>query len=247
MFAQAVTDYWLPDRLADAASTAGGYRVITDGSLPNDISLMILETSKGSFLTLTPAEARRLGLTGVSTVADSALCSALEAAGATLNGADCLFYLPVGKQPAVRAAAVATGTRELTAADAGAFAQFAAAAPAQDMDEAFVELDHWLVFGTFADGRLVAAASMYPWRGTHFADLGVITLPEYRRRGLARRTVRAMSARALAAGYEPQYRCQLENSSSASLARAADFALFGTWDVIASSDDTGTNSSEHPD
>jgi len=237
MFSRTVTDYWLPDAVAGAAAAAGEYRVLTDGSLPGDFPLMILETSDGGrVLTLTSAQARRLGLAGVSAVGDSALRSAMAAAGAVLHGADYLFYLPAEDQAAVRAAPVPAQTRPLTAADAEAFSQFAALAPAQDMDEAYVELDHWLVMGTFADGRLVAAASMYPWRGTKFADLGVITLPDYRGRGLARRTVRAISARALAAGYEPQYRCQLGNTPSAALARSAGFVQFGTWDVIASGD-----------
>jgi GNAT superfamily N-acetyltransferase len=237
VFSQTVTDYWLPAAVADAATTAGEYRVITDGSLPNDIALMILETTGGHrFLTLTSAQARSLGLTGVSAVSVSALHSALDAAGDALNGADYIFYLPVNDQAAVRAETVPGETRQLTLADAEAFAEFAAAAPAEEMDEASVELDHWLVFGTFADGRLVSAASMYPWRGTHFADLGVITLPEYRGRGLAKRTVRAISARALAEGYEPQYRCQLDNTPSVSLAHAAGFAQFGTWDVMVSGD-----------
>ena len=237
MFSRTVTDYWLPDAVADAATAAGEYRVFIDGSLPGGFSLMILETSSyGRVVTLTPAQARSLGLIGASTVGDPALRSALAAAGAALHGADYLFYLPVEDQAAVRAEPVPAQTRQLTVADAEAFAQFAAVAPAQDMDEAFVELDHWLVMGTFADRRLVTAASMYPWRGTHFADLGVITLPGYRGRGLATRTVRAISARALAGGYEPQYRCQLGNTPSASLARAAGFVQFGTWDVIASGD-----------
>jgi RimJ/RimL family protein N-acetyltransferase len=169
-------------------------------------------------------------------VGDPALRSALAAAGAALYGADYLFYLPADDQAAVRAEPVPGQTRQLTVADAEAFEQFTAVAPAQDMDDAFVELDHWLVMGTFADGRLVSAASMYPWRDTNFADLGVITLPGYRGRGLAKKTVRAISARALAEGYEPQYRCQLDNTPSARLARAAGFVQFGTWDVIASGD-----------
>ena len=198
--------------------------MLTDDSLPGSFSLMILETSSyGRLLTLTPAQAGRLGLVGVPVVSEPALRSALAAAGAALHGADYLFYLPVEDQAAVRAEPVPGGTRQLTEADAEAFAQFAAAAPAQDMDDAFVELGHWLVMGTFADGRLVAAASMYPWRGTNLADLGVITLPGYRGGGLAKRTVRAISARALTDGYEPQYRCQLGNTPSASLARAAGF------------------------
>jgi len=244
MFSRTVTDYWLPGTAADAATTTGVYRIVADGSLPDDISLMTLETSGGGrFLTLTAAQARCLGLTGVPTIGDSALRSALETAGAALHGADYLYYLPVDEQPAVRGETVHGKTRQLTFSDAEAFAEFAVTVPAEDMDEASVELNHWLVFGTFADGRLVAAASMYPWRGTRFADLGVVTLPEYRGRGLAKRTVRAISARAIAEGYEPQYRCQLDNTPSASLARAAGFAQFGTWDVIASGDGTGTASS----
>ena len=235
MFSRTVTDYWLPGAVAGAATAAGEYRVLTDDSPPGSFSLMILETSSyGRLLTLAPAQAGRLGLVGVPVVSEPALRSALAAAGAALHRADYLFYLPVEDQAAVRAEPVPGGTRQLTEADAEAFAQFAAAAPAQDMDDAFVELGHWLVMGTFADGRLVAAASMYPWRGTHLADVGVITLPGYRGRGLGRRTVRALSARALAEGYEPQYRCQLDNMPSAALARAAGFAQFGTWNVIAS-------------
>jgi len=235
MFSRTVTDYWLPDAVADAATAAGEYRVLTDGPLLSSYSLMILETSScGRFLSLTPAQADSLGLTDVPVVSDPALRSALAAAGAALHGADYLFYLPAADQDAVRSEPVPTGTRQLTTADAEAFGQFAAEAPAQDMDDAFVELGHWLVMGTFADGRLVSAASMYPWRGTHLADVGVITLPGYRGRGLGRRTVRALSARALAEGYEPQYRCQLDNMPSAALARAAGFAQFGTWNVIAS-------------
>jgi predicted GNAT family acetyltransferase len=88
------------------------------------------------------------------------------------------------------------------------------------------------VYGTFVDGRLVTAASMYLWQETQLADLGVITLPEFRGRGLARRTVRALSAHALSEGCEPQYRCQLDNESSIALARACGFTPFGTWDVM---------------
>jgi len=123
-------------------------------------------------------------------------------------------------------------TRRLSEEDADTFAALAAAAPENDLDEAFVELDHWLVFGTFVEGRLAAAASMFPWRGTRLADLGVITLPEFRGRGLARATVLAMAAEALEQGYEPQYRCQLDNAPSVALALASGFRRFGEWSVI---------------
>ena len=64
------------------------------------------------------------------------------------------------------------------------------------------------------------------------ADLGVITLPEFRGRGLARATVLAMAADALERGYEPQYRCQLDNAPSVALALASGFRRFGEWIVV---------------
>ena len=73
---------------------------------------------------------------------------------------------------------------------------------------------------------------MYPWGETAVADLGVITLPQFRGQGLGRATVRAISAAALSRGYEPQYRCDLGNAPSAALARAAGFARFGLWEGL---------------
>ena len=64
--------------------------------------------------------------------------------------------------------------------------------------------------------------------------MGVITLPPSRGRGLATQTVRALSALALRRGYEPQYRCQLDNEASRALAGAAGFSRYGTWHVIGS-------------
>ena len=95
-----------------------------------------------------------------------------------------------------------------------------------------MELDHWLVVGTFRQQQLVSVSSMYPWGETTIADLGVITLPQFRGQGLGRATVRAISAAALSRGYEPQYRCDLGNAPSAALARAAGFARFGLWEGL---------------
>ena len=100
------------------------------------------------------------------------------------------------------------------------------------LDDAYVELDHWAVFGSFDDGRLVCAASMYPWEDAPIADTGVLTLPSYRGKGHARKVVRAISRYACEQGYEPQYRCQTDNLASVALAKTAGLTLFGTWEVI---------------
>lgn len=122
--------------------------------------------------------------------------------------------------------------RRISPEDADLFAAFAAAAPAADREEAFVELDHWRVVGCLVDGALLATASAYPWHGTQLADLGVLTLPAHRRRGLGAAAVRALADLAVAEGLEPQYRCQHDNHASVALARAAGFARFATWQVL---------------
>ncbi len=230
MFSSAVTTYWNPGA---APAASDDFTVLIDPALSDSRSVSVLSVADGRrVLTVTPRRAAELALSPAVTVSADELARRLAAAGLELNGPDHLFYLPVAEQETLTLEPVGSQTRPLTAEDAALFGRFAQEAPEDDLDDAFVELDHWLVFGTLLDGRLVSVASMYPWDRSLLADLGVITLPEYRGRGLGRATVRAMSARAIALGYEPQYRCQFDNVSSVALAASAGFALFGDWDVV---------------
>lgn len=122
--------------------------------------------------------------------------------------------------------------RRLTARDEAAFAAFEKASSAQDLDDAYVELDHWAVFGAFDQDRLVCAASMYPWEDARIADTGVLTLPAFRGKGHARNVVSAISRHAYEQGFEPQYRCQIDNHASIALARASGLTSFGKWEVV---------------
>ena len=231
MFSSAVTTYWKPE---SAPEISDDFTVVIDPTLSDSRSVSVLSVADGRrLLTVTPARAAELALSPSVHVSGDELVRRLAAAGLELNGPDHLFYLPVAEQEALRHEPVGAQTRPLTADDAALFARFSDEAPEDDLDDAFVELDHWLVFGTILGARLVSAASMYPWDGSRLADLGVITLPEFRGRGLGRTTVRAMSALAIDRGYEPQYRCQFDNVSSVALAASAGFALFGDWDVVA--------------
>ena len=192
------------------------------------LSLLRLEVRPGS--SPFPYLAAQLGL--ARRAPDRAELEArLERAGSS-SPAPTTCSTSLSEQERLRAEPWGEGTRELTAADADAFAAFTALAPGDDLDEAFVELDHWLVVGTFRQQQLVSVSSMYPWGETTIADLGVITLPQFRGQGLGRATVRAISAAALSRGYEPQYRCDLGNAPSAALARAAGFARFGLWEGL---------------
>lgn len=211
-FSATVTGHWIPEG-EPATGDPRSLRVVVDALLPANRSLMVLElVDGGGFVRATPERAAALGFSADDRVDLAQVRSAAAVAGIALHDPDQLFYLPVDELRQLSTEAPAEGTRRLTEADAQEFADFAAAAPPEGLDEAFVELDHWLVFGTVVDDRIVAAASTYPWNGTQLADLGVLTLPSYRGNGLARRTVRALSAAVVTAGYEPQYRCRLDNA-----------------------------------
>jgi RimJ/RimL family protein N-acetyltransferase len=184
---------------------------------------------------LTPSVAETLGLSPArETVTESDFRQALSGAGMALHGADNLFYFTESDKEALLRETAKSDVRRLTQDDAAAFTEFESSASEQDLDAAYVELDHWAVFGAFAQGRLVCAASMYPWGNARIADLGILTLPEFRGRGHARAVVRALCRHAADQGYQPQYRCQLDNEASAALAASSGLTHFGTWEVVSS-------------
>jgi len=78
----------------------------------------------------------------------------------------------------------------------------------------------------------MSAIRAYPWGNARIADIGVLTLPAHRGRGHGRAVVRALSKHAAQSGYEPQYRCQLDNHASLAVAKAAGLTHFGTWQVV---------------
>lgn len=128
---------------------------------------------------------------------------------------------------------LAVSIRVLGAADIKDFAVFQAANSADDLDEAFVELDHWAVVGAYAaDGNLVAVATAYPWRDHPVADVGVLTSPDHRGQKLGSAVVRAVAQRVLRRGFSPQYRCEGDNDASKATAASAGFSHFATLRII---------------
>ncbi|QDW61579.1 GNAT family N-acetyltransferase [Oerskovia sp. KBS0722] len=251
MFSQTITNFWhAPLVGGDVLYRDAALTVVSNAGLPEDRRVTVLTTrgadASGSpadpvapsdgpgavLVAVTPRVAGLLDLAGPRVVTEMSVRRALCAAGITLHEADCVFHLTARAEAELRAEADAPGVRRLTAQDATAFSVFEASAPEQDLDDAYVELDHWAVFGAFEGERLVAAASMYPWGGSRLADTGVLTLPDAREKGHARQVVRAISRYALSQGYEPQYRCQVDNAASRALAARAGFTQLGTWEVV---------------
>ena len=80
------------------------------------------------------------------------------------------------------------------------------------------------------DDRLVAVASMFEWRG--FSDLGVLTVPELRRRGTGKAVVSAMCERLLDGPRVVVYRYSLDNLGSAGVARSLALAPLGVTESV---------------
>ncbi|WP_203568831.1 GNAT family N-acetyltransferase [Aestuariimicrobium ganziense] len=144
-------------------------------------------------------------------------------------GADCIFHYDLATGAQVRAQADPSEVRALTEDDRAAFDEFQSRASADDLDAAFVELDHWAVVGAFHDGQLVAAASAYPWRDSPLADIGVLVLPDHRGHGHARTVVHALSREIWRRDHEPLYRCQVDHVASRGVARSSGLTLLGYW------------------
>ena len=235
MFSTIITDFWM--RGVALTARPDRVHVVVDPTLTESRSASLMTVIDGPrVLALSPERARVLGLEHGHDHEPQHVTAALIAASVTLNDPDDVFHFSATDARTLVEQPPAPGVRALTQDEQAEFDRFIADAPDDDVDEAFVELDHWLVFGCFVDDRLVSAASMYPWDGSMLADTGVLTLPANRGRGYGAATVRGLSARALQLGYEPQYRCRIDNVGSVSLARSAGLTLFGTWEVVLPAD-----------
>lgn len=149
-----------------------------------------------------------------------------------LHGEDFVFHFTKANKHSLQQERRQVEVRPLSRADETRFASFTSSASEQDLDDAYVELDHGAVFGAFEHERQVCVASMSPWSGQKMADVGVSTLPTSRGKGHAGSVVRVISQHALELGYDPHYRCQIDNKASLSWARAAGLERFGTREVI---------------
>ncbi|OAN64806.1 GNAT family N-acetyltransferase [Sphingomonas sp. TDK1] len=229
-FPRPILDYWRSAFEGTLAETHGNFILSVVPTLDRKRPAMMLLGMDGSVqAAITPELASAIDLKArMASVA--ALRERLENEGITFHDPDFLFYLPANAGPEAGSLASA---RQLTEEDRAAFDTFYAAASKHDREDAYVELDHWAVFGCFEGERLVTAASAILWKDSPMADLGVLTLPDARGKGHARAAVQSINGFARQQGYEPQYRCQMDNHASVALAKACGLVLFGKWIVAA--------------
>ncbi|MDV3508296.1 GNAT family N-acetyltransferase [Elizabethkingia anophelis] len=236
-FSKQVTAFWKEEMNGDLWYQDDNFTLMINEDLEEDGQVMLLESADKQNVNavVTPAIMKRIGLKVNDSLSESAFLQLLKNVGISLHGADYIYYYQEeNKKKLLETESIETIRRQ-NVSDAEAFEYFVSSASEQDLDDAYVELDHWVVFGSFEDGKLVSAASMYPWGDdVKIADLGVLTLPNYRGKGHARNLVHTICKYTLQQGYEPQYRCQIDNHASVALAAASGLTLYGKWDLIAS-------------
>lgn len=237
-FAPVVTDYWAATFSGKPLHSNECLTITVNSDLDDDERVTILRIADDDRvrIAVNPAVAEVVAkdIAALGNPTETDIRAALAARGIALNGTDNVFYLSDSAVDDILSDMGSPRVRELTDADADIFASFKAAASEEDWDGAYVELDHWAVFGAFDDdGVLVSIGSMYPWDDEFpLADIGVLTLDSARRCGHAKTLVRTMFRYALTEGYEPQYRCQLDNAASIGLAAGLDLQLFGQWEIV---------------
>ncbi|MCA9894574.1 MAG: GNAT family N-acetyltransferase [Anaerolineae bacterium] len=116
--------------------------------------------------------------------------------------------------------------RQLTTSDQTAFDAFQANCPPDDVDMADVGLDHEAAFAAFAGDRIVAVASGYEWYGC--LDVGILTDPAYRGKGLGKAAVSACCEYFLPRERPVFYRHDTKNIGSGKIAVGLGFTHITT-------------------
>ena len=114
--------------------------------------------------------------------------------------------------------------RKLTTEDAEIMSTLHDANTPEEVEEGYVEVTHQVAFGCFHNGQLVAAASGYERTG--FLDIGVLTHPDFRKKGLGKAVVGAICNWANERHIIPQYRHDVLNVSSQHVAESLNFKLY---------------------
>ncbi len=170
-------------------------------------------------------------LTSFSQLASAKQClTMLNEKGLKLHSPDNVYYAKPSIKPWQHSNWIC---RALGKEDEVLFKTFCDKNSEQDLDDAYVELDHWAVYGLFDGDALVAVCSLYPWAETQLADLGVIVLPERRGQGLASELVKYASEQMESKGFVLQYRTQTDHIASNKVALSAGLVHYGTWQPLA--------------
>lgn len=156
---------------------------------------------------------------------DETITAAFSALQPTFRYTDPIYFWK-GEPPVVQNDAI----RILTHDDAALFDELQATCSEEDRDLAEISIEDIAPHGYFVDDKLVSVASLLE-ETEDIVDIGVITHPDYRRRGFSVALTKAVTAWALAQGKDVQYTSQNTNLASINVAEKSGFTLFMTETV----------------
>lgn len=117
--------------------------------------------------------------------------------------------------------------RPLSVADTPLIRRFQAACTPRDLQLGQIEPDDPVVVGYFVDDQLAGIGSLLYW-GYDIADIGIISHPAYRKRGIGLDITAELVRLGLAMGKVMQYRTLTTNLGSLALANRLGFAHYMT-------------------
>jgi hypothetical protein len=145
-FPTQILDYW--HRMFETGTViadSGTFSVTVNPAPSRKRQAMILEQLGGrARAALTPTLARNIGIDRMQYASATEFRQRLANGGAILHDPDMMFYFPISAS--MQANDALSAPRQLTNNDCAAFETFQAAASEQDLENAFVELDHWALF-----------------------------------------------------------------------------------------------------
>ncbi|MHA2363963.1 MAG: GNAT family N-acetyltransferase [Candidatus Hodarchaeales archaeon] len=101
----------------------------------------------------------------------------------------------------------------------------------EDVEESYVKIAHQpYVYGCFHNKKLASVGSGFKFAG--FMDLGIITHPDHRGKGLGKTIVSTISQKIISDNYTCMYRSNENNHGSMGTARSVGFKKFFNQDSL---------------
>jgi ribosomal protein S18 acetylase RimI-like enzyme len=111
--------------------------------------------------------------------------------------------------------------------DSDQVSSFVAELPSAEVEESGISEERAAPIGVFLEGQLAAVASLGEWAGEK-SDVGVITHPRFRERGLGRIVATAAINQAVSRGGFARWRSREDNRGSIRLAQRLGLTYYGT-------------------
>lgn len=206
-----------------------GTKIISSKDFVDSKMAIIWHIGKMAFVQIDPAfsdrffELREKTLTPMN-ISAADVCSFFGDKQVSLDHTDYIYYLSPNEFIPFSPEEEFT-VRQLSMKDKKDLDALHKACPFDEVDNAYVHIDHELAFGAFFEHKLVSAASAYDWRG--FAvDAGVLTRPDFRRKGLGKAVISAICEKEIVNDRIMQYRAHIELISSWKIPESLGFKRY---------------------